>query len=40
MERVMVSKSALPEGGLGKVHQVFGEGLNEILEEMNAVLAA
>ena len=27
-------------GGLGKVHQVFGDRLNEILEEMNAVLAA
>ncbi len=27
-------------GGLGKVHQVFGDGLDGILEEMNAVLAA
>lgn len=27
-------------GGLGKVHQVFGDELNEILEEMNEVLAA
>ena len=28
------------QGGLGKVHQVFGEELNGILEEMNEVLAA
>jgi len=28
------------EGGLGKVHQVFGDELNYILEEMNEVLAA
>jgi type I restriction enzyme R subunit len=27
-------------GGLGKVHQVFGDRLDEILEEMNEVLAA
>jgi hypothetical protein len=27
-------------GGLGKVHQVFGDELNGILEEMNEVLAA
>lgn len=27
-------------GGLGKVHQVFGDELNEILEEMNEALAA
>lgn len=27
-------------GGLGKVHQVFGDRLNEILEELNGVLAA
>lgn len=28
------------QGGLGKVHQVFGEGLNTILGELNEVLAA
>ena len=28
------------QGGLGKVHQVFGDDLNMILEEMNGVLAA
>jgi len=28
------------EGGLGKVHQVFGRELNEIIEELNGVLAA
>ena len=28
------------EGGLGKVHQVFGDDLNKILEELNGVLAA
>jgi len=28
------------QGGLGKVHQVFGDELNGILEEMNEVLAA
>jgi len=28
------------EGGLGKVHQVFGDSLNTILEELNGVLAA
>jgi type I restriction enzyme, R subunit len=28
------------EGGLGKVHQVFGDDLNMILEELNGVLAA
>jgi len=27
-------------GGLGKAHQVFGEQLNGMLEELNAVLAA
>ncbi len=28
------------EGGLGKVHQVFGDELNKILEELNGALAA
>lgn len=28
------------EGGLGKVHQVFGSELNAIIEELNGVLAA
>ena len=28
------------QGGLGKVHQIFGDGLNEMLEELNGVLAA
>ncbi|MDA8105878.1 MAG: DEAD/DEAH box helicase family protein [Nitrospiraceae bacterium] len=28
------------QGGLGKVHQVFGDELNKIMEELNGVLAA
>jgi type I restriction enzyme R subunit len=28
------------EGGLGKVYQIFGNGLNKMLEELNATLAA
>jgi len=28
------------EGGLGKVHQLFGSALNEIIEELNGALAA
>ena len=28
------------EGGLGKVHQLFGENLNQIIEELNGALAA
>lgn len=28
------------EGGLGKVHQVFGAELNKIIEELNGALAA
>ncbi len=28
------------EGGLGKVHQVFGDKLNKIIEELNGTLAA
>ncbi|MBS0172176.1 MAG: hypothetical protein JSR62_17665 [Nitrospira sp.] len=28
------------EGGLGKVHQVFGSELNKIIEELNGALAA
>ncbi len=28
------------EGGLGKVHQVFGSELNRLTEELNGVLAA
>jgi type I restriction enzyme R subunit len=28
------------EGGLGKVHQVFGSELNNLIEELNGVLAA
>ena len=28
------------EGGLGKVHQVFGAELNRIIEELNGALAA
>lgn len=28
------------EGGLGKVHQVFGGELNQIIEELNGALAA
>jgi type I restriction enzyme R subunit len=28
------------EGGLGKVHQLFGPELNKIIEELNGALAA
>ena len=28
------------EGGLGKVHQVFGNELNRLIEELNGALAA
>ena len=28
------------EGGLGKVHQIFGDELNTIIEELNGTLAA
>jgi type I restriction enzyme R subunit len=28
------------EGGLGKVHQLFGNELNKIIEELNGALAA
>lgn len=28
------------EGGLGKVHQLFGDELNAIIEELNETLAA
>ncbi len=28
------------EGGLGKVHQVFGNELNRLIEELNEALAA
>lgn len=28
------------EGGLGKVHQLFGDKLNAIIEELNEVMAA
>jgi len=28
------------EGGLGKVHQLFGNELNRIIEELNGALAA
>ena len=28
------------EGGLGKVHQLFGDKLNTIIEELNETLAA
>ena len=28
------------EGGLGRVHQIFGDDLNKILDELNGVLAA
>ncbi len=28
------------EGGLGKVHQIFGNELNMIIEELNGALAA
>ena len=28
------------EGGLGKVHQVFGSDLDHIIEELNGALAA
>ena len=28
------------EGGLGKVHQLFGSELNRIIEELNGALAA
>jgi type I restriction enzyme R subunit len=28
------------EGGLGKVHQVFGDNLSGIIEELNGTLAA
>ncbi len=28
------------QGGIGKVHQVFGDDLNKIIEELNGTLAA
>lgn len=28
------------EGGLGKVHQLFGNELNQLIEELNGALAA
>ena len=28
------------EGGIGKVHQVFGDEFNRLLDELNEVLAA
>ena len=28
------------EGGLGKVHQLFGNDLNRVIEELNGTLAA
>lgn len=28
------------EGGLGKVHQLFGDKLNQVIEELNGILAA
>jgi type I restriction enzyme R subunit len=28
------------EGGLGKVHQLFGANLNKIIDELNGTLAA
>ena len=28
------------EGGLGRVHQIFGNELNKIIEELNEVIAA
>jgi type I restriction enzyme R subunit len=28
------------EGGLGKVHQLFGSDLNKIIDELNGILAA
>ena len=28
------------EGGLGKVHQLFGSELNKLIEELNGTLAA
>ncbi|WP_447980681.1 hypothetical protein [Candidatus Nitrospira bockiana] len=28
------------EGGLGKVHQIFGTELNEMIEQLNGALAA
>lgn len=28
------------EGGLGKVHQLFGKELNRLIEELNGALAA
>jgi type I restriction enzyme, R subunit len=27
-------------GGIGKVHQVFGDGLNKIIDDLNGTLAA
>jgi type I restriction enzyme R subunit len=30
----------IEHGGLGKIHQLFGDGLNPLLEELNQVLAA
>lgn len=30
----------LPRGGLGKAHQLFGEQLPKLLDELNEVLAA
>ena len=28
------------QGGLGRVHQIFGDSLNKVIDELNAVLAA
>lgn len=29
-----------PKGGRGKMHQLFGEGMTDIIEELNEILAA
>ena len=34
------SMASQGEGGLGKVHQLFGDKLNTIIEELNETLAA
>ena len=40
MKAMKRQKKTIVQGGLGKVHQLFGAELSEVIEELNRELAA
>ncbi len=40
LQAIALGNTDAQDGGLGKVHQLFGNELNKLIEELNGTLAA